>query len=242
MQVLLIKEIRSFFSSFTGLIVIGIFLFLTGTFLWILPGDNNILDSGYANVDGLFSLAPWLYLFLVPALTMRFFAEERKSGTIELLLTRPLSIMQIVLAKYIAGVVLVLFSLLPTLIYMYSVSQLGLPKGNIDFGGFFGSFIGLLFLASSYTAIGVFASSVTDNQIVSFLLAALVSFFFYYGFELLSLFVPSAAIQDVVSQWGISYHYDSMSRGVIDSRDVVYFISLSVVFLYATSWFVSKRK
>jgi ABC-2 type transport system permease protein len=242
MYVLFIKEIRSFFSSAIGLIVIGIFLLLTGTFLWLLPGESNVLESGYATLDGLFVLAPWLYLFLIPALTMRFFAEEKKSGTIELLLTRPLSTLQIVLAKYFAGVTLVLCSLLPTLVYVYSVYQLGLPHGNIDMGGFFGSFIGLLFLASGYTAVGLFASSVTDNQIVSFLLAALLSFVLYYGFELLSLFFPSAIVQDTISQMGMSYHYDSMSRGVIDSRDVLYFITVSVVFLFVTNWFVSKRK
>ena len=242
MYVLFIKEIRSFFSSAIGFIVIGIFLLLMGTFLWLLPGENNVLESGYANVDGLFLLAPWLYLFLIPALTMRFFAEEKKSGTIELLLTRPLSTLQIVLAKYFAGVVLVVLSLLPTLVYVYSVYQLGLPQGNIDMGGFLGSFIGLIFLGAGYTAIGIWASSVSDNQIVSFLVAALLSFLLYYGFELLSLFFTSAYVQDMVSQMGMSYHYDSMSRGVIDSRDVLYFVTISVVFLFATTWFVTKRK
>lgn len=242
MYVLFIKEIRSFFSSAIGFIVIGIFLLLMGTFLWLLPGENNVLESGYANVDGLFLLAPWLYLFLIPALTMRFFAEEKKSGTIELLLTRPLSTLQIVLAKYFAGVVLVVLSLLPTLVYVYSVCQLGLPQGNIDMGGFLGSFIGLVFLGAGYTAIGLWASSVSDNQIVSFLVAALLSFLLYYGFELLSLFFTSAYVQDMVSQMGMSYHYDSMSRGVIDSRDVLYFVTISVVFLFATTWFVAKRK
>ena len=169
MYVLFIKEIRSFFSSAIGFIVIGIFLLLMGTFLWLLPGENNVLESGYANVDGLFLLAPWLYLFLIPALTMRFFAEEKKSGTIELLLTRPLSTLQIVLAKYFAGVVLVVLSLLPTLVYVYSVYQLGLPQGNIDMGGLLGSFIGLIFLGAGYTASGLLASSVSVNQILSFL-------------------------------------------------------------------------
>ncbi len=242
MLALFLKEIRSFFSSATGFIVIGIFLILTGIFVWILPGEYNVIESGYADVNGLFVLAPWLYLFLVPAVTMRFFAEERRTGTIELLLTRPISYSNIVIGKYLAGVVLVLISLLPTLVYVVSVYFFGLPVGNIDLGGFLGSFIGLLFLASVYTAIGLFASAISDNQIVAFLVAALLSFVMYQGFELIALFFYSAAWQDFISQMGISYHYDSISRGVIDSRDVVYFVTVSVLFLYLAVWFVSKRK
>lgn len=242
MLVLLKKEIRNFFSSATGFVVIGLFLILTGCFLWILPGENNVLDSGYASLDGLFALAPWLYMFLVPAITMRFFAEEKRAGTMELLFTRPLGIMQIVAAKYFAGLLLVIFSLLPTLVYLVSVYWLGNPVGNVDLGGFWGSFIGLGFLAAVYVSVGLFASSVTDNQIISFLIGALLCFFMYYGFDLLVLFFSNATIQDFISMFGISYHYDSMSRGVIDTRDVVYFITVSLVFVYATGFCIAKRR
>lgn len=180
------KEFCNFFASPMGYIVIGVFLCLTGLFLWVFPGEYNILDNGYANMDGLFNFAPWLYLFLVPAVTMRLFAEERRTGTIELLKTRPISSMSIVLSKYLAGVALVLFSLLPTLLFFFSVWMLGDPIGNIDMGGTWGSYIGLFFLATVYTAIGLFASSLTDNQIISFIVAAVLCFFSYIGFDIIS--------------------------------------------------------
>src|ERR1041385_7483383 len=163
MYSLFVKEIRSFLSSLIGYIVIIVFLLAISLFMWIIKGNTNVLDSGYANIDTLFTVAPWVFLFLIPAITMRSFADEKKSGTIELLLTRPLTDLQIILAKYFAGFILVLISLLPTLIYYYSVWKLGIPQGNIDSGGTWGSYIGLLFLGSSFVAIGIFASSLTDN-------------------------------------------------------------------------------
>jgi len=236
------KEIASFFSSITGYLVVGVFLVLTGLFLWVIPGEMNILFGGYATLDSLFYLAPWLYLFLVPAVTMRLFADEKRTGTIELLYTRPLTEMNIVLAKYLAGLTLVAISLVPTLIYFYSVVQLGNPIGNIDYGGTWGSFIGLLFLAGIYVAIGVFCSSLTDNQIVSFVVAVLVSFIFYYGFEALSQVVSSNSTQSIIVYLGIDEHYQSMSRGVIDSRDLLYFLSVIILFLYLTRTVLSSRK
>ncbi|MCK4287780.1 MAG: ABC transporter permease subunit, partial [Bacteroidales bacterium] len=163
------KEISSFFSSLIGYIVITVFLLINGLFLWVFPLEFNILDFGYASIENLFMLAPIVFLFLIPAITMRLFADEKKSGTIEILLTQPLTDLEIILAKYFAGLVLVLFSLLPTLIYFFSVYQLGLPPGNIDTGGMWGSYIGLLFLGASFVAIGLFSSSITDNQIISFI-------------------------------------------------------------------------
>ncbi len=236
------KEISSFFSSLTGYLVVGVFLVLTGLFLWVIPGEMNILFGGYATLDSLFYLAPWLYLFLVPAITMRLFADEKRTGTIELLYTRPLTEFHIVLAKYLSGLTLVIISLLPTLIYFYSVIQLGNPIGNIDYGGTWGSFIGLLFLAGIYVAIGVFCSSLTDNQIVSFVIAVLISFIFYYGFEALSQVVSGNSTQSLIVYLGIDEHYQSMSRGVIDSRDLLYFVSVITLFLYLTRTVLSSRK
>ena len=235
------KEISSFFSSVTGYLVAGVFLVLTGLFLWVIPGQMNILFGGYASLDSLFYLAPWLYLFLVPAVTMRLFADEKRTGTMELLYTRPISEWHIVMAKYLAGFTLVVISLLPTLVYFYSVIQLGNPVGNIDFGGTWGSFIGLLFLSGIYVAIGVFCSSLTDNQIVSFIMAVVLSFVFYYGFEALSQMV-SGSSQSLIVFMGIDEHYQSMSRGVLDSRDVLYFLSMIALFLYLTRTVLSSKK
>ncbi len=236
------KELRAFFSNATGYIVIGIFLILMSLFLWIIPGEYNILDAGYANVDGLFYLAPWLFLFLCPAVTMRFFAEEKQTGTWELLITKPIGKMQLVLGKYFAGWLLVSIALLPTVIYYFSVSYLAEPVGNIDSGAFWGSFIGLFFLAAVYVAIGTFASSLTENQIVAFIVAAVVSFFFYYGFEVIASFFKNGQLLQAVESLGIHAHYKSMSRGVIDSRDVVYFATVSAGFLGITSWKIRKTK
>ncbi len=235
------KEFCNFFASPMGYIVVGVFLCLTGLFLWVFPGEYNILDNGYANMDGLFNFAPWLYLFLVPAVTMRLFAEERRTGTIELLKTRPISSLSIVLSKYLAGVVLVLFSLLPTLLFFLSVWLLGDPQGNIDMGGTWGSYIGLFFLATVYVAIGLFASSLTDNQIISFIVAAVLCFFAYIGFDIISGMASSGESESFIASLGISAHYDSMSRGVIDSRDVIYYIILIVIFLFLTKQMVDRK-
>jgi ABC-2 type transport system permease protein len=198
--------------------------------MWINPGEMNIFDAGYSSIDTLFFIAPWVFLFLVPAVTMRSFAEERKTGTIELLLTHPISDMRLVLAKYFAAVTLILLSLIPCLIYYFTVYWLGNPVGNIDAGGAWGSFIGLFMLAAAYAAIGIFASSLTDSQIVSFIIAAALCFFFYAGFDGLSLLAGMKSVNSFVLSLGISEHYKSLSRGVIDIRDVVYFLGLSAVF------------
>jgi len=234
------KELRTFFSNATGYIVIGIFLILTGLFLWVIPGEYNILDAGYANVDGLFYLAPWLFLFLCPAVTMRLFAEEVQTGTWELLVTKPVSKMQIVLGKYLAGLALVSLAILPVLIYYFSVSSMAEPAGNVDSGAFWGSFTGLFFLAAVYVAIGTFSSSLSGNQIISFVVAVVLSFFVYYGFEVLTGFFTSGESVQLLDSLGIHAHYKSMSRGVIDSRDLLYFIIVSSIFLYATSWKLNK--
>lgn len=239
---LLKKEINSFFSSLIGYIVIIVFLLATALFLWVFPGEFNILDGGYATLDPLFVLAPWVFLFLVPAVTMRLFSDEKKSGTIELLFTKPFTDLQIIIAKYLSGIVLVLFSLIPTLVYFISVYLLGSETGNLDIGGTAGSYFGLFFLAAIYVSIGLFASSITENQIIAFLLGLILCFFFYIGFELISGLSFLENISELILNIGINEHYKSMSRGVIDVRDLIYFISMVIVFLFGTKTVLESRK
>lgn len=241
MFTLLKKEFCNFFASPMGYIVIGVFLVITGLFLWIFPGEFNVLDAGYANLDGLFYFAPWLYLFLVPAVTMRLISEERKTGTIELLLTHPITKLNIVLSKYFAGVLLVLFSLIPSLIYFLSVWILGDPMGNIDTGGTWGSYIGLFFLAAIYVSIGLFSSSLTDNQIIAFIVSAVLCFFFYAGFDIISGLASNGSSESMIASFGIMAHYDSMSRGVIDSRDIIYFLVVTSIFVFLTKEVLERK-
>ncbi len=239
---LLKKEIRGFFSSLTGYIVIVMFLAITSLFLWVFPGEMNILDGGYATLEPLFFIAPWVFLFLVPAITMRMFAEESKAGTLDLLLTRPLTEMQVILAKYLASVLLVVVSLIPTLIFYISVYLLGNPQGNLDTGGTWGSYIGLFFLAAVYAAIGIFASSFTENQIISFLISVVLCFLLYAGFDLLSALPVFHKIESLVIYLGISDHYKSLSRGVIDTTDILYYLGIISLFLIFTRTILESRK
>ena len=236
------KEINGFFSTLTGYIVISVFLIANSLFMWIFPGELNVIDSGYASIETLFIIAPWVFLFLVPAVTMRSFADERKSGTMELLFTRPLSDVQIILAKFFAGLVLVLFALIPCLVYFLSVYLLGNPVGNIDTGATWGSFIGLFFLASIYVAIGLFSSSTTDNQVIAFIIAVLISFILYIGFDYISSISLFSSLDQFILTMGINEHYISMSRGVIDSRDIVYYLLVISLFILFTKIIIQSRK
>lgn len=242
MRALLRKEIIGFLGSLTGYIVITIFLLALGLLLWVFNSDFNILQSGYAGIDQLFILSPWVFMFLIPAITMRSFAEEKRTGTIELLLTQPLTEWEIIIAKYLAGLFLVLLSIVPTLIYFYSVYQLGNPVGNIDTGATIGSFIGLLLIGSIYVGIGLFASSIADNQIVSFLLALFLCFIFYIGFDSMAGLTVFKSTEHIISQLGIASHYNSISRGIIDSRDIAYFLSVSFLFIAVTRYKLISRK
>lgn len=239
MGALIRKEVRVFFGSLIGHMVIVVFLLITGLFLWVFP--DNLLDAGYADLGLLFQVSPWVLLFLVPAITMRSFSEERRTGTIELLLTKPVTELRLVLAKYTAAMVLVLLALLPTMIYWYSIGSLGLPAWNLDNGGIRGSYIGLCFLASAFAAIGVFASALTDSQIVAFLVAVFLCFIVYLGFELMADFSSLGAMEGHIKAMGIQQHYSSMQRGVIDLRDVLYFLGLDAIFLLATRTLLQSR-
>ncbi len=236
------KEISGFFSSLTGYVVVVVFLLLNSLFMWVIPGQFNVIENGYASLDTLFAIAPWVFLFLVPAITMRMISEEKRTGTLDLLYTRPVTELQIILAKFFASWAMVLFALIPTLIYFWSVSRLGSPPGNIDVGGTWGSYIGLFFLGGIYAAIGVFASSLTGNQIVSFIMAVFASFVMYLGFDFLSNLAGSGGTAFVISRLGIEYHYNSISRGVLDSRDILYFIMVMGLFILGTRTVLQSSK
>lgn len=242
MWALLKKEINSFLNSLIGYIVICVFLLFVGLFMWVLPTDANVIDNGYADLSTLFVVAPWVFLFLIPAITMRSFADEKSSGTIELLHTRPLSDLSIILAKYFGGLALVVFALLPTLVYFVSVYQLGNPVGNIDTGSVWGSYIGLLLLGSSFVSIGIFSSAITNNQIVSFILAVFLSWVLWIGLETVASFQFLGTWDHLLLSIGINSHYSSLSRGVIDTRDVVYLLSLIAVFIALTRTVLESRK
>lgn len=236
------KEINAFFSSLIGYVVISVFLISIGLFMWVFS-ETSVLDYNFATLDQLFSIAPLVFLFLIPAVTMRSFAEEKARGTIEFLYTKPLTNFEIIGGKYLANITLVLFALLPTLIYYYSVYQLGSPVGNLDSGAILGSYIGLFFLAASFVAIGMFASTLTNNQIVAFILGAFLCFFFHWAFTYIARMpIFTTSLDLFIQKLGINYHYSSISKGLIDSRDIIYFISLVGVFLYATITIINNRK
>ncbi|MGY5848590.1 gliding motility-associated ABC transporter permease subunit GldF [Salegentibacter sp. HM20] len=225
------KEITSFFSTLTGYLVIGIFLILCGLFLFVFPGEYNILDNGFADLKPFFNLAPWIFIFLIPAITMKSFAEEQKQGTLELLFTKPISLWQLILGKFTASLVLVILALIPSLIYVFTISELGNPPGNFDMGASLGSYFGLIFLGACYTAIGIFASSLTRNQIVAFILAVFLCFLAYFAFDGLSDMRISGSENFGLEYFGINYHYQSISRGVVDTRNLIYFLSVVILFL-----------
>ncbi|MFD2832565.1 gliding motility-associated ABC transporter permease subunit GldF [Gramella sp. AN32] len=228
------KEIRSFFNSITGYLVIGLFLLGCGLFLFVFSGGYNILDSGFADLKPFFSLAPWIFIFLIPAICMRSFSDEIRMGTMELLLTKPIGIWNLLLGKYLGVLMLIFLAILPTLIYVISIGELANPVWNIDTGATIGSYFGLLFLGACYAAIGIFASSLTSNQIVAFLLAVLLCFLMYFGFEGLADTGIFGNNTYLIESFGISFHYQSISRGVLDSRDLLYFFSVIFLFLKFT--------
>jgi len=241
MIAILSKEITGFFSSIIAYLVIIVFFAITGVFLWIIP-ETNIYDSGYATLDQLFEIAPWVFMFLIPAITMRAFAEERKTGTLEIILTKPVTDTQLILGKYFSGIILVILSVLPTIIYYYSVYHLANPVGNMDTGGTWGSYIGLILLGSSYVAIGIFSSAITDNQIISFIFSMLICFFFYILIDLLRGLLLISPIDPILEFLSLDTHYISISRGVLDSRDLLFFISFSAVFIILSRLIIEKRK
>ncbi len=234
MKSIVLREIKSFFGSPIGYLVIAIFLIGNGLFLWVFEGEYNILNSGFADLSPFFTLAPWILIFLIPAVTMRSFSDEKKQGTLELLFTKPLSIWQIVNGKFLGSILLIVMAIIPTFIYVKVISSLGMPEDNIDMGSTMGSYFGLLFLIAAYSAIGIFTSTLSENQIVAFIVAVFLCFFFYFGFESIATIAPG--FQSLISSIGMQNHFKSMGRGVIDTRDVIYFISITVLFLSFTAY------
>lgn len=240
MKAILLREIKSFFGSPIGYLVIALFLILNGLFLWVFEGEYNILNTGFADMTPFFTLSPWILIFLIPAVTMRSFSDEKKQGTLELLLTKPLSIWQIVNGKFLGALLLIIMAIIPTFIYVVVISKLGMPEGNIDMGSTIGSYFGLVFLIAAYCAIGIFTSTLSDNQIVAFIISVFVCFFFYFGFEGLASMTP--AFSTIISTLGMQDHFKSMGRGVIDTRDILYFVSLTVLFLSLTVYKLKSLK
>lgn len=236
------KEISGFFSSLTGYIVIIVFLLVNSLFMWVFPGEWNIFDSNYASLNTLFFLSPWLFLFLVPAVTMRMIAEEKRLGTIELIYSRPIAERGIIYGKYLASVSLVLLALLPGIIYYISVYYLGSTPGNLDKGGTLGAFIGLFFLASVYASAGIFASSLTDNQVIAFIIAVLICFILFMGFDSFAYLPGLKKVDELVIGLGINEHYKSVSRGVLDIKDAVYFVAVVAIFNESTRLVLLSRK
>jgi ABC-2 type transport system permease protein len=236
------KEIKSYLSSLIGYIFIAVFLIIAGLFIWVFPNINNVLFSNVASLQGLFDTSKFLFLFLVPAITMRTFAEERHRGTLELLLTKPLTDSHIIAAKFLASLTLLVIALLPTILYILSIYNLGAPPGNIDLGSTWGSYLGLVLFGATFISIGIFASSTTSNQIVAFILAAPLCFIMYFGAEFIYGFEIFGKWSFFIKTLGMDYHYTSISRGVIDTRDLLYFVSVSLIFLIATRIVLLSRK
>ncbi|NAY91195.1 gliding motility-associated ABC transporter permease subunit GldF [Muricauda sp. JGD-17] len=229
------REVQSFFTSSIGYLIVGSFLLLTGLFLWVFKGDFNIFDYGFADLGNFFLLAPWIFIFLVPAITMKSFSEEQKMGTLELLLIKPISVWQLVVGKFLGAFLLCVIAVVPTLIYIFAISSLGITAGNYDIGVVLGSYFGLLFLIAAYTSMGVFASTLSNNQIIAFLTGVFFCFLFFNGFDAVSSLFENDSTQQLIQSIGTKSHFDSIARGVIDTRDLIYFVSLTFLFLYLTN-------
>lgn len=237
------KELKVFFGSLIGYFIIGIFLVITGLFMWVFP-DTSLLNYPYATLDQLFTIGPLIFMFLIPALTMRTFAEEHQEGTMELLYSKPLPLVQIIMGKYLSCLLLVIFSLLPTLLYVFSLQSLTIGSEGLDYGAIEGSYIGLFMCGALFTAIGIFTSSLVRNQIVAFLSGTFLCFIFYLGldyFSGLSFFIGNADL--IFQKLGINYHYQALNKGVVELRSLSYFLSMIVIFLILThrSLIISRR-
>ena len=240
MITILFKEINEFLDSLIAYVVIGVFLTGIGLLTWIFP-ETNVLDYGYASLETLFSLGPYVFIFLIPAITMKSFAEEKRSGTLELLTTLPFRQYEIVLGKFSAGFLLVIVSILPTLIYYFSISVLGNPAGNLDTPGIISSYIGLILLGGTFTSIGIFTSAITQNQIVSFITSAFLCYVFYSGFSSIADLSIWGSNSGIIESLGMLFHYNSLSRGVIDITDIAYFVGLIFMLLLFTNLSLNRR-
>lgn len=236
-----LKELRYYFYTPIAYIVIGLYLLTVSAMLWIVPGQWNIVDSGYSQVDGLFVLSPWLFMLLCPALTMHLYAGEKQAGTLAMLQIKPISTWKIVIGKFLAAWTIVVLAQLPCILHYVLVYHIAEPVGNIDGGAFFGSFTGLIFLSAAYCAIGTWASSLTKNQIVAFIIGLLLCFLLTWGFDLIASLFSNSGTQLFVEKLGAHQHYDSISRGILDLRDTIWFVSAAAIFILLTIHRISKR-
>lgn len=239
---LLKKEVSVFFSTLIGYLIIGVFLLINSILLWSDFSNMNIMEYGYADMDIFFATAPLLFLLFIPAVSMRIFSEEYASGTIETLITKPITSLEIVLAKFLAVLVLVLFAIIPTFLYVVSIYYLGESVGNLDLAGIIGSYIGLIFLCTLFSSVSIYASSIASNSIISFILAILLNALFYFGFDLLSEISIFQSIDLMIQEIGVSFHYNRMSKGLIRFADVVYFLTFTFLFIKLTELVVIDKK
>ncbi len=228
------REVQSFFTAPIGYLIVGLFLLLNGLFLWVFKGSYNIFDYGFADLGNFFLLAPSIFIFLIPAITMKSFSEERKLGTLELLMIKPISVWKMVLGKFLGTYALCLIAVIPTIIYVFAISELGIIPGNYDVGVVIGSYFGLFFLISAYVSIGLFASTLSENQIVAFIVGILLCFILFNGFDAVSTLSSNGETQLLIQRLGAKAHFDSIARGILDTRDLIYFVSITVFFLYMT--------
>jgi len=240
MKSIILREIKTFFGSIIGYLVIAIFLIINGLLLWVFDSPFNIINTGFADLSPFFELSGYVFIFLIPAITMRSFSDEKRLGTLELLLTKPISVLQIVLGKFLGSFLLVVLAILPTIMYVFVLQTYSLPQNSLDLGSVLGSYFGMLFLIASYTSIGIFTSTLSENQIVAFIISVILCFFFYYGFEALANILGNFKQQ--IAAFGMENHFISMSRGVLDSRDILYFVSLTAIFLSATVYQLKKEQ
>lgn len=232
MLAILKKELNLFFATPIGYLVIAIFLLINGLFLWVFKGDFNILDANFADLNSFFFIAPWFFIFMIPAITMRTFSDEIRLGTIEIIKTKPISTWDIIMGKYLGSLLLISIALIPTLTYVYTIVQLAATPESIDYGSIIGSYFGLLFLASAITAIGMFTSTLSNNQIVAFIMGLALSFFMFYGFEAIDELINSESY--AIKNLGLYSHFINIGRGVIDTKDLLYFLSVTFFFLFLT--------
>ena len=225
------KELSLFFSSIIGPLIIGLFLLFNGLLLWSNISQFNIANNAYASMDAFFTLAPLLFMLFIPAISMRTFSEEYNTGTIEILITKPITEYQIIISKFLAILTLVIISIIPTCLYVITIYFLGETIGNLDLAGISGSYIGLFILSSIFTSIGVFASSISNNQIIAFIIGIMISVIFYFGFDLLSEIQALQSIDLILKKIGISYHYNIMSKGLLLVSSMVYLLSITFIFL-----------
>jgi ABC-2 type transport system permease protein len=242
MKALYLKELRSFLGSMIGYIFIAIFLILNSLFLWVFSYETNILDGGTADLKSFFGISPIIFIILIPAITMRSFSEEKRTGTIELLFTKPITDLSIILTKFFAGVTLVIISILPTLIYYFTVHQLGDPVGIVDDGATITSYFGLILIGACLVSVGIFASSITNSQIVAFIISMFLSWFLFLGLDLLAVYSQLGGLDLVLRNLGMMEHYTSCQKGVIDTRDIFYFLSFIFVFILSTKLVLQSRK